>query len=82
MKCCNQEMPEFGCPPSAQQRLAHYYCSKCQSHFYKDKWYTAEEWFFYINGVTYQEYLHQQEDQLIETGDHNHELINHSNPEN
>jgi len=74
MECCNQKMSIFG--------LTHYYCQRCNRHYYKNKWYTAEEWFFYVNGITFQEYQRKlEEQQLMEAGNHSHELINHSNPE-
>lgn len=81
MKCCNQEMSSFGRPPSAQLRDPHYYCGECGSHYYIDRWYTADEWFFYVNGVSYQEYHRQLQEQEQLEIEHAHELINHSDPE-
>lgn len=82
MKCCNQPMSDFS--SGAFTDTPHFYCKKCNAHFYVDKWYTAEEWFFYINGVSFNEYHKQlREQEMMEDGQrlHAHEIINHSDPE-
>lgn len=79
-ECCNKKMSDWSFHRNSilEEKTPHFYCTKCSSHFYIDKRYTADEWFFYINGITYQEY---QEQLLMEQGVHTHELVNHSNPE-
>jgi hypothetical protein len=37
-------------------KIIHFYCVKCGSHYHTDKWYTQDEWFFYINEMTYEQY--------------------------
>jgi hypothetical protein len=97
MKCCNQEMKDWSFfstsfvskrGQSPEERVPHFYCPRCNGHYFRDKWYTAEDWFFYINEVTYEEHQRREADaRLAEAtdllqSDHAHELINHSNPEN
>jgi hypothetical protein len=64
MQCCNREMSNFSHYPGhtiLENKVSHFYCSVCDSHFYKDKHYTKEEWFFYINGETYAEYRKRED---------------------
>jgi hypothetical protein len=43
------------------KKIPHFYCTQCNSHYYKDRWYTKEEWFFYINETTHTQWLAKQE---------------------
>jgi len=81
MQCCHKEMSNWSFHPHhsiLEKKVPHFYCTKCSSHYYIDKWYTAEEWFFYINGITYQQY---QKQCALEDSLHAHEQINYRNPE-
>ena len=59
MTCCNVEMSNFGYYERlADKRTPHFYCAECGRHRFKGKSYTAEEWFFYINGTIYNRQSH------------------------
>jgi hypothetical protein len=59
MECCNIEMSNFSYyEKDAVNRTPHFYCAKCGGHLFRGKVYTAEEWFFYINGVAYDKTTH------------------------
>jgi hypothetical protein len=86
MECCGREMSNFSYyRKSEEPKVPHFYCLKCGSHHHDGINYTKEEWFFYINEKTYEEYietlrLNQEENDLMQSI-HAHEIINHSNPE-
>jgi len=63
MKCCNQKMVDWSFHERniLEGKVPHFYCHKCGSHFFRDKTYTAEEWFFYINGISFEEYQRERE---------------------
>lgn len=81
MECCNKKAVDFSYKKFdiLDGTTPHFYCLKCGSHHHNGKKYTADEWFFYINGITYEEYQNQL---IMEESPHAHELINHSDPEN
>lgn len=80
MQHCNVDMRDWSYHEQSllEEKIPHFYCTKCGAHFWKDKWYDANEWFFFINGVAYEEST-----QLCFDFDspHAHELINHSSLE-
>lgn len=79
-QCCGKPMSNFSYyrEDSVKPKIPHFCCSICGARIHEEKHYTADEWFFYINGITYQEYRDQI---TLEDGLHTHELINHSDPE-
>ena len=80
MECCNRKMSDFSYSKYnfRGEKTPHFYCLKCGRHYHDGQWYTTDEWFFYINGITYEEYQNQL---MLEEFPHAHELINHSDPE-
>ena len=59
MQHCNNDMSDFSFfAKSNIRRVPHFYCQKCGTRFFRGKWYTAEEWFFYVNGVIYNKQIH------------------------
>jgi len=79
MICCNKPMTVAKYQhPDLEEKSSYLHCSKCGSHYFDGQFYTADAWFFYINGVSYQQY---QDQLLLEECPHAHELINHSQPE-
>lgn len=38
-------------------KVPHFYCTQCSAHYHEDRWYTQDEWFFYINEETYTDYM-------------------------
>lgn len=84
MKCCNQQMVDWGYHKKTMlgEKIRHFYCHKCGTHHYKGKTYTKDEWFFYINEMSFADYRKKQiEDELMENSTHAYEISNHSNPE-
>ena len=81
-QCCGVDMADFRV---SIMNPVHYYCRKCGSHFYQDRWWTKDEWFFYVNECTFEEWQRRERDarerDLLESP-HAHEEINHSDPEN
>jgi len=80
--CCDRPMYDFSYHrlfDLSDTKVNHLFCCKCGKHLHEDKWYTKEEWFFYINGITHQQY--QEQCKMEEESAHLHETINHSNPE-
>ena len=60
MECCGTPMCDWSYHPDRSildARVAHFYCVKCNGHFHKGTRCTKEEWFFYINEITYTQYL-------------------------
>jgi hypothetical protein len=64
---------------SLDEKTIHFHCTQCNSHYYIDRWYTKDEWFFYINEMTYAQWVEQREASYESL--HAHELVNHSDPE-
>jgi predicted RNA-binding Zn-ribbon protein involved in translation (DUF1610 family) len=64
MECCNQKMRDWSFHEQSilENKVSHHYCQKCGSHIYRDKTYTADEWFFYINGISFKEYRRQEKE--------------------
>jgi hypothetical protein len=57
MECCNKPMSDFSYRPGwtiLEERVPHFCCVTCGSRYLAGKYYTADEWFFYINGKTFQ----------------------------
>lgn len=82
MNCCNQLMSNFSFHVLEQnEKVPHFYCTRCGAHFFRGNWYTKEQWFFYINEMTFAEYQQRQLEADLLFSPHAHELINHSNPE-
>jgi len=84
MECCGTQMSKFSYYRDAgdAERVRHFCCVRCGSRHHDGVNYTADEWFFYINGETryaYQARLNAEEDRLLSL--HAHELINHHSPE-
>jgi hypothetical protein len=65
MQCCNEEMYD------TDLRGLNYLCSKCHKRFYRGKWYTPEEWFFFINEHQFEEQM-----EFDFESPHAHEQIN------
>ena len=42
--------------------VRHFYCPICKSHWYKGKYWTAEEWFLYVNGEILNGEIEKEED--------------------
>lgn len=60
--CCEIEMSDFSYSLSMiGRKQSHFYCTRCGSHYFKGKNYTAEEWFYYVNGVAYSEYIKNEQ---------------------
>lgn len=81
MECCNRPMLDWSYTRGHSMlnpKVPHFYCTKCSRHEHDGQSYTADEWFFYINGMTCQQY---QENLRMENETHLHELVNHSDPE-
>lgn len=78
MNCCNAPMSDFSYyRPGEQNRVLHFHCVKCGHRHHDGKDYTRDEWFFYINEETFQEYRERIDADFNSI--HAHELINHSN---
>ena len=58
--CCSVEMSNFSFYTNSNddKRTPHFYCAECGKHYFRHKWYSAEEWFFYINGAVYDRQSH------------------------
>jgi len=69
--------------PKPHERIPHFYCPVCQSHYHQTRFYTRDEWFFFINEETYRNYQQRMACEYLDSleSPHAHELINHSNPE-
>jgi hypothetical protein len=80
--CCGLPMADFRTSPTDDE---HFYCRQCGAHYYQDRWWTKDEWFYYVNEMTYEEWQRQERDareaELLEDSAHAHEQINHSDPE-
>ena len=79
MKCCGVQTNDFSYRRKTilEQTVPYFYCAKCGTHYFDGKTYTPENWFFYINGVTYDDYAQQNQDQdTIERSIHAYEMIN------
>lgn len=61
-ECCGIKMSDFSFILSLGRKKTHFYCTKCGSHTYGNKHYTGDEWFFYINGTTYSEYIKNEKE--------------------
>jgi hypothetical protein len=82
-QCCGQGMTDWSYYPrniSIGKKVPHFYCPICGCHIHRKKRYTKDEWFFYINGIAFEDYQRQLMEEQLE-GCHAHEQINHSDPE-
>jgi len=79
MNCCRKDMKNWSYYEQTilEKKVPHYYCSICGSHYFKNTWFSADGWFFYINETKYKQQAIQAEEQrLLEESPHAHELIN------
>lgn len=52
MNCCKN--PQIKDLTQGLGSIRHYYCSTCRSHLLRDKFYTAKEWFNWVNNYEHQ----------------------------
>lgn len=85
MECCGIPMSNFSYLRDALTvKVPHFHCTRCGHRHHDGKDYTSEEWFFFVNEETHQDYrkrIQDQEDTDLMQSVHAHEIINHSNPE-
>ena len=68
---CKEYMRDWGYKRDSilEDSVPHFYCQKCGSHYHIDKWYTKEEWFFFINGEIHEKVINAPVQRGPETRD-------------
>jgi len=56
-----------------EEKTKHFYCHKCGSHYFKNRFYTEAEWFFYVNEQTFA--MFQKELKIYEQAEYDKHLV-------